>query len=678
MQTQHQQLHTHEKILRYELHEKRKMLTELKQELEYCREKWERARQKNSESEVEWKKLRKEFASRKKQPMDLLNNSGESGFSDERGEDSCEDDDGTSKDTGQLDPGIEDLSSLHSDSGIARTSSPLDTNFQQSHLLLKPSSICEADISGDVLGQSELLLHEPILSGTSIISASPPVSEHAELLNQSEPELILGLEAESQPNLECSDHMELQPHSLGICFDSLEHNMKQELVSDCRMDPPIHGDCSTISLITLLKQQLTFFSRNLDYITMGTDDFSGNNLQALESIFSLPPIQIPKPLHDNISKQDYFKSFYCCEQGDPLHFDSSACKHMSTTPDFCSNNEIVESVSDTSKSEHEMVSSETDSLKEDITPNNCLPQSKTSVETNNTIQCSADESSVLQQPDVENYLCNEQNSHADSRRSEASGTAQSSQEHLKANRTPEEIAEARAARLRRLEEQCQQLYNKVTRTTHRSTALCIRLEELHEQYGSSDSPLCTRTDSESSIPIPPPLPHVLHASRTQNSPVRSQRNDSEELMVSSPTTTSLAQTHYCSQIPADAEENETNDSKGTTETNSIPIPPPFPHSNNSREISISPESTAAQISSIEDRSGRTSIPTPPPLPQILRGRRLPTYSVQSQSNDGSTTHSENENTTRQIPNITQTHEEMSQESTVSSTTGESHSNSSLK
>lgn len=84
MQRQHQQLHTHEKILRYELGQKRKMLTELKQELEYCREKWEQAREKNSTTEEEWKKLRTEFASRKTAVTDDLSNSAESGYSDEQ------------------------------------------------------------------------------------------------------------------------------------------------------------------------------------------------------------------------------------------------------------------------------------------------------------------------------------------------------------------------------------------------------------------------------------------------------------------------------------------------------------------------------------------------------------------------------------------------------------------
>ncbi|XP_047997925.1 CAP-Gly domain-containing linker protein 1 isoform X1 [Leguminivora glycinivorella] len=81
----HHQLHTHEKILKYELQQKRKLLNELKDELEYCREKWEQAREKNTQSERDWRKLRAEFTSRKtKSNSPLFNNSGESGYSDER------------------------------------------------------------------------------------------------------------------------------------------------------------------------------------------------------------------------------------------------------------------------------------------------------------------------------------------------------------------------------------------------------------------------------------------------------------------------------------------------------------------------------------------------------------------------------------------------------------------
>lgn len=77
LNAQHRKLHTHEKILRYELQHKRTILTELKQELKYCREKWDEARLKNTQSEQDWQSLREEFARRK------CSASVESGFEDD-------------------------------------------------------------------------------------------------------------------------------------------------------------------------------------------------------------------------------------------------------------------------------------------------------------------------------------------------------------------------------------------------------------------------------------------------------------------------------------------------------------------------------------------------------------------------------------------------------------------
>ena len=629
MQTQHQQLHTHEKILRYELHEKRKLLNELKQELEYCREKWERARQKNSESEEEWRKLRKEFASRKNQHLDLLNNSGESGFSDERGDDSCEDeddDDRICKGTGQMDPGIEDLSNLNDASGIVRTSSPLDTNLPQPHLLLNSSNMHVGNMSGGALGQSELLLHEPILLRTDLIPESSPACEHTDILNRSEPEIVFDLETESFPNLECSNsesdvhqemyHVELQSNSTGMCCDSLGDNMKQECASDCRMEPPVHGECSTISLITLLKQQLSFFSRNLDYRITGTDDISGHNLQALESIFSLPPIEIPKYLNDNTAKQDYIKSLYCCGQGDSLHFSSSPqLSSLSATPDLHNDDKCAESVCSTLKSEHEIVSGETKSLEENTTPTESLLENVNSENKNNTTHCTTDESTLAQEPSDENKLCNQQNSYAESKSSEKLGAVQSSQP-LKVNRTAEEIAEARAARLKRLEEQCQQLYNKVTRTTYRSNELCNRLEELHEQYGSV-------ADSEINIPVPPPMPRVLKARRIPTSMALTRRNNLGESEFSAATaSSSFPQTPYLRELPIDTEQNATNDLRETAETNIIPTPPPFPHRRDISSDKLTESFCSAFKSEDEIVSGETesieenSTPTEPLLRNI--------------------------------------------------------------
>ncbi|XP_046385028.1 uncharacterized protein LOC124155332 isoform X2 [Ischnura elegans] len=97
MRAQHRQLHSSEQVLRYELQQKRKLLGELKHELEYCREKWDLARLKNSQSEKEWQLLKQEFRARRSGNGDGRHdstemNSPESGFSDGRGEDEEEED----------------------------------------------------------------------------------------------------------------------------------------------------------------------------------------------------------------------------------------------------------------------------------------------------------------------------------------------------------------------------------------------------------------------------------------------------------------------------------------------------------------------------------------------------------------------------------------------------------
>ncbi|XP_073826487.1 uncharacterized protein [Musca autumnalis] len=82
MQRQHRQMHTQEQILRYQLQQKRRLLHELKDELEYCRRKWQAARAKNDESQEQCDDLRREFARRK---LEDANNSAESGYSDSGG-----------------------------------------------------------------------------------------------------------------------------------------------------------------------------------------------------------------------------------------------------------------------------------------------------------------------------------------------------------------------------------------------------------------------------------------------------------------------------------------------------------------------------------------------------------------------------------------------------------------
>lgn len=68
-------------------------------------------------------------------------------------------------------------------------------------------------------------------------------------------------------------------------------------------------------------------------------------------------------------------------------------------------------------------------------------------------------------------------------------------ESVKSEPSVEENLDARAARLKRLEEQADWLVRKMSATNRRGSALNSRLEELHEIYGA--------------VPEPPAMPDVL-------------------------------------------------------------------------------------------------------------------------------------------------------------------------
>lgn len=108
MQRQHRQLHTHEQVLRYQLQQKRRMLNELKEELEYCRRKWALAKEKNTESQMQWESMRLEFRQRKEND---LNNSGESGYSDGPASEEDDDDDVDDDDDGGASASVSIVSS---------------------------------------------------------------------------------------------------------------------------------------------------------------------------------------------------------------------------------------------------------------------------------------------------------------------------------------------------------------------------------------------------------------------------------------------------------------------------------------------------------------------------------------------------------------------------------------
>ncbi|KAJ9595025.1 hypothetical protein L9F63_013691, partial [Diploptera punctata] len=198
----------------------------------------------------------------------------------------------------------------------------------------------------------------------------------------------------------------------------------------------------------------------------------------------------------------------------------------------------------------------------------------------------------------------------------SSRAVESQTQSARLNRTPEEIAEARAERLKRLEEQCQQLYNKVTRTTHRSTALCNRLEELHEQFRTSESPPRYRNNSNRSplncIPGTPPF-------------VSSSENPS-------PSTSPLPrlQSDMC-QLP------------------NVPVPPPLPH-----------HLLTVRIPTCHELP---EVPRPPPLPAVLPSTRIPTASILRGTNQLDSSNSVNETTRHE----TQSQQQQDLDSTDTST-----------
>ncbi|XP_064471921.1 FYVE and coiled-coil domain-containing protein 1-like isoform X2 [Ornithodoros turicata] len=114
----HQKLQTAKAVMRYELQEKKHILKNLKAQLETTRENSARVRRSNAESELEWKSLREEFTSRKKQ------DSQDSGLSD-AGHSSREQSPSSGDDTSEKDDpdSVEDFSSavVDSDNDLSRS-----------------------------------------------------------------------------------------------------------------------------------------------------------------------------------------------------------------------------------------------------------------------------------------------------------------------------------------------------------------------------------------------------------------------------------------------------------------------------------------------------------------------------------------------------------------------------
>ncbi|XP_046832733.1 kinesin-related protein 4 isoform X2 [Vespa crabro] len=489
MQAQHQQLHTHEKILRYELQQKRKMLQELKLELEYCREKWESARQKNTNTELEWRSLRREFAARKMLSVhDSVNNSAESGFSDERGDDTDEEDETvedrvrmgltrrnrkespktTTMSTAELEQSSNDNELEEDSSSIASTIqvsvSKQDTKLDDVKILdtvssMEPTTTQESNLASDVLQQSLDPLDQAL---TTVIrnliridddgeSSSDEFNSRENITlpfisyidnvtsedNQQDHNDDLSIEIDCPSNNETKDNIDIQS-----CYSTSDRNtLDISNVTNDNVEMTIKLNLNDTS-----ENRNNVISKN--DVTMIIENVSNNDIPLISSsptpIFSIGPFPVTK--NNNSSTNQLF------------------------TPILNVSNEINSTIDDRSsdlmninEDESSSSSSSSSSLLKNINDN--------------------DNKSTL------NLNSKDSNEEVSSVKNEDTEKEKESKPKSDLINTPEQVLTARADRLKRLEEQAEWLMKKMNDTNRRGSALSTRLEALHETYGEPSAPV---------------------------------------------------------------------------------------------------------------------------------------------------------------------------------------------
>ncbi|XP_031772763.1 227 kDa spindle- and centromere-associated protein isoform X2 [Apis florea] len=428
MQVQHHQLHTHEKILRYELQQKRKMLQELKQELEYCREKWESARQKNTNTELEWRSLRREFAARKALAShDSFNNSAESGFSDERGDDTDEEDNAVEgrirlgprrrprKESPRA-PTPDTESEQPTDTELSEPKTGSSTTLEQR----TPTPETEAELDDNEVADTSLNVESTNAIESPLMPESPqePLNPLDQALTNVIQDLI-GIESITSAN-----------------FASPNENMVKDMAKEGRLEEL---------------------------------DIKGPTIES----WSTSP-------SETITKDDLILDTSVDNQ--PLMLANDA-RNATNTDVFGSSLSNVSSSFNSSASE-EMEAKEkrgTRSLDNVVDSDNVSVDSSSSLETVKEFSTAAGESASSCLPgEIGKRVAN----------LEAGGSVKQEEKKVVGgkNRTPEEVLSAREDRLKRLEEQAKWLMNKMNATNRRGSALSTRLEELHEVYGEPPVP----------------------------------------------------------------------------------------------------------------------------------------------------------------------------------------------
>ncbi|XP_011696360.1 PREDICTED: nucleoprotein TPR isoform X2 [Wasmannia auropunctata] len=542
MQAQHQQLHTHEEILRYELQEKRKMLQELKQELEYCREKWESARQKNTNTEREWRNLRREFAARKALAAHDSFNSAESGFSDERG------------DTDEEEEAIEGRirhgprrrtrkESPRAPTPDTESEQPTDTELSESKTgssvtLEQRTPTPETETE---LDESEIAHIDPeLINMTEVDHAMEGTQEILDPLDQALTNVIQNLI--KIDNRESDDNVPALRENMATSFEDpcgnpipeTNGDMKIARTATSRIDfSDENPQSSTIesqysSVVKTLKRTATSIDlpsavdngESSESSSTAThrnsrqredDDADGEiiksestplspvshtpiatfaNTTSTMSVFAIGPLPASTAPPSSMKSVQFSNPLIVGPSNRFLApvFGTTVTELENFTDSCITSSSTVCSSSSTVSSQEEIESRDQRSSK---LIDNVADSDSISVDSSSSLD------TVREFPMADTSPMASSTSSRDELRESAVGSQKETTPTK--SRTPEEVLATRADRLKRLEEQADWLMKKMNATSKRGTALCTRLEELHNTYGEP--------------PVPPPMPDVLPSYR---------------------------------------------------------------------------------------------------------------------------------------------------------------------
>nr|XP_018902822.1 PREDICTED: myosin-11-like [Bemisia tabaci]XP_018902824.1 PREDICTED: myosin-11-like [Bemisia tabaci] len=517
LRMQHKQLHTSEQILRYELQHKRLMLNELKEELEYCRVKWEEARKKNDQSEEDWLELRKEFSERK---IRQTSNSAESGY-DEDDSGQIGSSDSPSEDADEIDLPEDDCPSSTSvspepsfigntgEKGELSKATALAKDEHSQTMTISsmqsPDRICaEIPKDGEPVGshqspglrttspEDSSIGDEVVINGSeSPESQTMKEEKQAVMCESPEPTISVG------DNISLHDVNQIEAEKKEKETETSTDNVTPERTSACSEDVPNVAEEKHVLENT------------------GEKRFGNSNVSSSIEVDLLTQEDMRNLKHEVVAQREVNDGLILSES-EPRHVTDPTNLHSSedndlqhnesevtSQPESCVPNETFGSCA-LQNSEKEMEGNEGKQCKEAAENSDGLLDTRalrlkrleeqcTSVlsKMSKTSQRSDSMSSRLEELHKK-HGSSEVVDCTNTSEARTSPSAEDSQTNSnfsgnESSMTCDEILDARALRLTRLEEQCSSLLHKMVKTSERGDSISDKLDQLHEQYGSTDA-----------------------------------------------------------------------------------------------------------------------------------------------------------------------------------------------